>query len=46
MLGISVLSMNQHYLKLHTYLSEDETSPDIVFDPNYHVFRSEKGIWF
>ena len=44
-LGLSVLSMNQHYLELHTYLSEVETSPDIVFDPNYHVFRSEERIY-
>ena len=44
-LGLSVLSMNQHYLELHTYLSEVETSPDIVFDPNYHVFQSEKRIY-
>ena len=29
----------------HTYLSEVETSPDIVFDPDYHVFRSEKRIF-
>ena len=44
-LGLSVLSMNQHYLELHTYFSEVETSPDIVFDPNYHVFWSEKRIY-
>ena len=44
-LGLSVLSMNQHHLELHTYLSEVETSPDIVFNPNYHVFRSEKRIY-
>ena len=25
-LGLSVLSMNQHYLELHTYLSEVETT--------------------
>ena len=29
-LGLSVLSMNQHYLELHCYLSEVETSPEIV----------------
>ena len=44
-LGLSVLSMNQHYLELYTYLSEVETSPEIVFNPNYHVFRSEKRIY-
>ena len=44
-LGLSVLSMNQHYLELQTYLSEVESSPDIVFDPNYHVFRSEERIY-
>lgn len=44
-LGLSVLSMNQHYLELFTYLSEVETSPNIVFDPKYCVFRSEKHIY-
>lgn len=44
-LSLSVLSMNQHYLELYTYLSEVETSPDVVFDPNYHVFQSEKRIY-
>ena len=44
-LDLSVLSMNQHYLELKTYLSEVEINPDIVFDPNYHVFPSEKRIY-
>ena len=44
-LGLSVLSMNQHYLELLNYLSEVETNPDIVFDPNRHVFPSEKRIY-
>jgi hypothetical protein len=44
-LGLSVLSMNQHYLELQCYLSEVETSPEIVFDRNYHVFRSEERIY-
>ena len=44
-LGLSVLSMNQHYLELLNYLSEVETNPDIVFDPNHHVFLSEKRIY-
>lgn len=44
-LGLSVLSMNQHYLELYTYLSEVESSPDIVLDPDYHVFQSEKRIY-
>ena len=35
----------RNYLELHTYLSEVETSPEIVFDQNYHVFRSEKRIY-
>ena len=37
-LGLSVLSMNQHYLELHTYLSKIETSPEIVFEQNYPCF--------
>ena len=44
-LGLSVLSMNQHYLELQTYLSEVENSPDIVFDPNYHVFQSQERLY-
>lgn len=43
-LGSTVLSMNQHYLELQTYLSEVEKSPEIVLDPHYHVFRSEKRL--
>lgn len=31
--------MNQHYLELQ---SEVEKSPEIVLNPHYHVFRSEK----
>ena len=44
-LGSTVLSMNQHYLELQTYLSEVENSPEIVLDPHYHVFRSEKRLY-
>ena len=44
-LGLSVLSMNGHYLELSTYLSEVKTSPEIVFNPNYHVFQSEKRLY-
>ena len=44
-LGLSVLSMNQHYLELQTYLSEVENSPDIVFDLNYRVFQSEERLY-
>ena len=44
-LGLSVLSMNQHYLELFTYLSVVEKYPRIMFDPDYHVFRSEKRIY-
>ena len=44
-LGLSVLSMNQHYLELQTYLSEVENSPDIVFDPNYHVFQLQERLY-
>ena len=44
-LGLSVLSMNEHYLELLTYFSEVETSPNIVFDPSYRVFPSEKRIY-
>ena len=36
--------MNQHYLESHIYLSEAETSSDIMFDPNY-VFQFEKQIY-
>ena len=32
-LGLSVLSMNQHYLELLNYLLKVETNPDIVFNP-------------
>jgi hypothetical protein len=31
--------MNQHYLELLNYLSEVETTPEIVFDPN-HCLRN------
>lgn len=41
----TVLSMNQHYLELQTYLSVVEKSPEIVLDPHYHVFRSEKRLY-
>lgn len=44
-LGSTVLSMNQHYLELQTYLSEVEKSPEIVLDPHYYVFRSEKRLY-
>ena len=44
-LGLSVLFRNREYLELHCYLSEVETSPEIVFDRNYHVFWSEKWIY-
>ena len=44
-LGLSVLSMNQHYLELFTYLSEVEKYPRIMFDPDYHVFHSEIRIY-
>ena len=44
-LGFSVLSMNQHYLELQTYLSELKMNPELAFDANYHVFRSEKRLY-
>ena len=44
-LGLSVLSMNQHYLELQTYLLKVENSPAVVFDPNYHVFQSEDRLY-
>ena len=44
-LGSTVLSMNQHYLELQIYLSEVEKSPEIVLDPHYHVFQSEKRLY-
>ena len=44
-LGLSVLSMNQHYLELNEYLYLVETNPNIVFDPDYCVFLSEKQIY-
>ena len=44
-LGSTVLSMNQHYLELQTYLSEVEKSPEVVLDPDYHVFPSEKRLY-
>ena len=44
-LGLSVLSMNQHYLELLNYLSEVETTLQIVFDCNHHVFTSEKCLY-
>lgn len=44
-LGLSVLTMNQHYLELLNYLTEIETSPQIVFDQNHHVFTSEKRLY-
>ena len=44
-LGLSVLSMNRHYLELFTYLSEVEKYPRIMFDPDYRVFCSEARIY-
>ena len=44
-LGLSVLSMNHHYLELQTYLSKVEKNPNIVFDPNYRVFESEEKLY-
>lgn len=44
-LGLSVFSMNEHYLELCTYLSEVTRDPDIVFEQHYHVFSSEERIY-
>ena len=44
-LGLSALSMSQHYLELQTYLSEVQKDPDVVMDPNYHVFPSEGRLY-
>lgn len=44
-LGLSALSMNQHYLELQLYLSEVIKDPDVVFERNYPVFPSEKRIY-
>ena len=44
-LDLSLLSMNKHYLELQTYLSKVESNPDIVFDPNFHVFESEERLY-
>ena len=44
-LGLSVFSMNQHYLELQIYLSEVMKDPDVVFKRNYPVFSSEKRIY-
>ena len=42
---MTVLSMNQHYLELQTYLLKVENTPAVVFDPNYHVFQSEERLY-
>ena len=44
-LGLSVYSMNQHYLELQTYLSKIMKYPDIVFDQDYKVFPSESRMY-
>lgn len=44
-LGLSALSMNQHYLELKLFLSEVVNHPDVVFKQNYPVFLSEKRIY-
>ena len=44
-LDLSVLSMNRHYLELQLYLTEVEMDPDVVFDPNYRVFPTERRIY-
>ena len=44
-LGLSVLSMNKHYLELQISLLDIESNPDIVFDPSYCVFASEKRLY-
>ena len=44
-LGLSVLSMSQHYLELQAYLSEVKNNPDIVMEPNYRVFPSEGRLY-
>ena len=44
-LGLSVFSMNHHYLELHVYLSEVMKDADVVFKRDYNVFSSEKRIY-
>ena len=44
-LGLSVLDMNNHYLELHDYLTILEATPELVFDPTYHVFLSEDRLY-
>ncbi len=44
-LGLSVYSMNKHYLELKLYLSELTKDPEVALNPNYHVFPSEKRIY-
>lgn len=44
-LGLSVYSMNQHYLELQIYLSEIVKCPNVVFKQEYQVFPSEKRIY-
>lgn len=44
-LGLSVISVSQHYLELQTFLSEVERDPDIVMDPNYQVLPSEERLY-
>ena len=45
-LDLSVLSMNQHYLELDTFLSEIvETNAAIVFNPEHSVFKSEERLY-
>ncbi len=44
-LAKSVMDMNNHYLELLCFLSEVQTSPEIVLDKMYEVFRSEKELY-
>ena len=44
-LAKSVLDMNTHYLELSCFLSEVETSPEVIMDRNYEVFRSERELY-
>ena len=44
-LAKSVMDMNNHYLELLCFLGDVQTSPEIVFDKTYEVFRSEKELY-
>ncbi|MCH9715537.1 MAG: hypothetical protein K0U52_00410 [Gammaproteobacteria bacterium] len=44
-LGLSVFSMNQHYLELQVFLSEVEKDPSVALNSEHQVFLSEPRLY-